>query len=115
MIPMISIKGPRNVLCGESAKFNAVIEPGNLKGWSITWQKKVPWTHRRINISTEKYSGSTDNDLVIQSVCKNDEGRYQAVLSSESKAKCISILSNVIDLQATGGILFTFLKIKMTN
>lgn len=113
MIPMISIKGPRSVLCGESAKFNAVIEPGNLKGWSITWHKIVQWTHRRkLNISTEKYSGSTDNDLVIQSVCKNDEGRYQAVLSSESKAEGISILSNVIDLHATGGILFIFLKSK---
>lgn len=105
MIPNISIKGPRSVLCGENATFNAVIEPGNLKGWSITWHKIVQWTHRRINISTEKYSGSTDNDLVIQSVCKNDEGRYRAVLSSKSKAKDISIFSNVIDLHATGGIL----------
>lgn len=112
--PMISIQGPRNVLCGNTAKYFAVMNPENLQGWSVTWQKLVKQTHIHINSSTEKYSGSTDKNLVIQSVCKEDEGGYQAILSKDLKAKNISVSSNVIFLQAIGGILLTSFKIKTT-
>lgn len=104
---MISIEGPERVLCGTTATFNAFMNPENLKGWSLTWQKIVGLTHLPINSSTAKYIGTTDEVLFIQSVCKEDEGGYQAILSRGSKAQRL-VLSNVIFLQATGGILATF-------
>lgn len=105
--PKISIEGPTYVVCGNTAIFIAVTTPENLKGWSVTWQKLLKWTKIHINSSTEKYYRSTEKNLVIQSVCKEDEGEYQAILSRDSKAKNISVSSNVIFLHATGGILFT--------
>lgn len=106
---MISIRGPDNVLCGNTAKFIAVTKPENLEGWSVEWQKLLKCTQTRINSNTEKYHGSTEKNLVIQSVCKEDEGGYQAILSKVSKGNttlCIS--SNVIFLQAIGGIFINF-------
>lgn len=104
---MISIKGQGSVLCGNSAKFYVDITPENLKGCSITWEKIEQLRTRRINLSTKKYSGSTDKNLVIQSVCKEDQGKYIAILSTDLQYPELSIKSNVIVLQAYGGILFT--------
>lgn len=106
-VPKISIEGPKNVLCGNIAKYIALTTPENIKGWTVTWQKLIQCsTQIRINSSTEKYFGSNEKNLVIQSICKEDEGGYQAILSKDSKAN-ISVLSNVIFLQAVGGILLT--------
>lgn len=107
--PKISITGPTSVLCGNNAKFTADINPENLKGWSITWEKVIKQTSIRINSSTEKYSGSTDKSLVIRHVCKGDTGGYRAILSRDLEEEKISVLSKVIVLQATGGISFTSL------
>lgn len=104
---MLSIEGPERVLCGTTAQFNAFMNPENLKGWSLTWQKIKGLAHLPINSCTDKYIGTTDEVLFIQSVCKEDEGGYQAILSKNSKAQRL-VLSNVIFLQATGGILATF-------
>lgn len=103
--PMISIEGPEKVLYGTTAKFNAFMNPKNLKGWSLKWQKLVGLTHVPINLSEDKYTGTTDEMLSIQSVCKEDEGGYQAILS---KAQFL-VVSNIIFLRATGGILATTL------
>lgn len=105
---MISIEGPERVLCGTTAQFKAFMNPENLKGWSLEWQKIVGLTHLPINSSTDKYIGTTDEVLFIQSVCKGDEGGYRAILKRGSKAQRL-VLSNVIFLQATGGILATVL------
>lgn len=96
--PMISIEGPEKVLYGTTAKCNAFMNPKNLKGWSLKWQKLVGLTHVPINLSEDKYTGTTDEMLSIQSVCKEDEGGYQAILS---KAQFL-VLSNIIFLRATG-------------
>lgn len=109
---MISIEGPRKISCGNTAKFIAVTNPGNLEGWSVTWLKHMKCTQMRIISNTEKYYGSTEKNLVIQSVSKEDEGGYQAFLSKVSKANT-HVSSNVIFLQAIGGISLTFFKIKM--
>lgn len=52
--------------------------------WTITWQKRRGDVIKCIDTSMEKYWGSTKKKLVIKSVCKEDEGDYQAVLSFES-------------------------------
>lgn len=110
---MISIEGQGTVLCGESAIFNAVISPEHLKGWSVTWQKLLGWTNEHINTKTEKYNGSTDQKLCIHSVCEKDEGKYQAILSRDTKGKTIIVVSNTIFLQVVGGIILISFRIKM--
>lgn len=110
---MISIEGQETVLCGDIAIFNAVIRPEHLKGWSVTWQKLLGWTNIHINTTTEKYKGSTDQKLCIHSVCKEDEGKYHAMLSRDTKGKTIIVVSNSISLQAKGGIILLSFRIKM--
>lgn len=105
---MISIEGQEKVLCGNTAQLNAVISPEHLKGWSGTWQKLEGCTQIQIDTRIEKYSGSTDQNLFIHSVCKEDEGKYRAVLSRDKDGKQIMIVSNRIFLQAIGGILIVF-------
>lgn len=51
---------------------------------SITWRKHRGDVIDGIDTSMEKYSGSTKKRLVINDVCKEDEGEYEAVLSLES-------------------------------
>lgn len=65
--PMISIEGPEKVLYGTTAKFNTFMNPKNLKGWSLTWQKLVGLTHLPINLSEDKYTGTTD-EIAIYTV-----------------------------------------------
>lgn len=55
----------------------------------------------QIDIEDEKYRGSDDTQLIIHNVCKEDEGRYQAVISRNQDVK---IFSNELYLHPTGGI-----------
>lgn len=84
--PDISIihVGGNEKKCGETALFEADVEYVKSSSWTITWQKRKRNVIERIETSTEKYRGSTKRRLVIKSVCKEDEGEYQAVLSFES-------------------------------
>lgn len=50
----------------------------------------------------EKYSGSTKKTLVINSVCKENEGEYQATLSFESNGPEYKS-RNTIRLYVIGG------------
>lgn len=111
--PNISIQGQDKVLCGDAAIFNTVVSPEHANGWSVTWQKLEGLTCIHINTRTEKYTGSTDQKLVMRSVCKEDEGEYRAILSRFTNRKETIVPSNSIFLQAIGGILFTFFRIKM--
>lgn len=107
--PNISIQGQDKVLCGDAAIFNTVVSPEHANGWSVTWQKLEGLTCIHINTRTEKYTGSTDQKLVIHSVCTEDEGEYRAILSRFTNI----VLSNSIFLQVIGGILLTSFRIKM--
>lgn len=82
--PDISIKGENEKKCGETALFEANVEKVQSLSWTITWYKHRGDDIKRIETSKEKYRGSTKKGLVIKSVCKEDEGEYQAVLSFES-------------------------------
>lgn len=97
------ITGEDRVVCGDSARFDAEVKRAQLSEWSITWQKKTDDITRKINTSDRKYKGSSRSQLVIQSVCKDDEAEYQAILSNGSK---LNIISNIIYLQALGGIFY---------
>lgn len=109
--PEISIKGDREieVLCGDTACFEVELQQADLTHWTITWQKNIATRIEQINTSTSRYIDSTDRKLVIHSVCKEDKGNYQAVLSEKvSNGKSVlQVVSNVIFLHTPGGnILF---------
>lgn len=70
---------------------------------SIKWQKRNGKDFEDINTRDEKYSGSTNKILVIQSVCKEDEGDYRAVLSLESNENDYEQSRNTIRLTVLGG------------
>lgn len=82
--PYIIIKGENEIICGGTARFEADVKNVESSCWSITWHKHRRDVIKCIETTMQKYSGSTKKTLVIQSVCKEDEGEYQAVLSLES-------------------------------
>lgn len=109
--PDISISGENEKNYGDTALFEANVEKVKSPSWSITWQKHRGNVIERIDTSTEKYRGSTKRRLVIKSVCKEDEGEYQAVLSFESNGPDYKS-KNTIRLYVFGGKhqVATFLK-----
>lgn len=100
--PDISIKGENEKNCGETALFEADVENVKASSWTITWHKRRGDVIKCIDTCTEKYSGSTKRKLVIKSVCKEDEGEYQAVLSFESNGPDYKS-KNTIRLYVFGG------------
>lgn len=70
--------------------------------WSIKWQKRRGGVIKCIDTNMEKYNGSRKKILVINFVCKEDEGEYQAVLSLESNGPEYKS-RNTIFLHAVGG------------
>lgn len=80
------------------------LKQSELKNWSLTWRRIRGKTTEQIDTSREKYICSTNEQLTINSVCKDDEGNYQAVLSRSVNGKTHDILSNITHLEALGGI-----------
>lgn len=78
----VVIKGDDEVICGETACFEADIENVD-SSQSIRWRKRNGRLIEWIDKSTRKYSGSNNRKLVIQDVCKEDEGEYCAILSGD--------------------------------
>lgn len=70
--------------------------------WSITWQKRRGDDIKYIDTNSRRYNGSTKKTLVIKSVCKEDEGDYQALLSLESNGPEYKS-RNIFRLHAIGG------------
>lgn len=100
--PDIIIKGENEIICGGTAQFEADVNNVESSCWSITWQKRRGNIIECIDTSTDKYSGSTKKKLIINSVSKEDEDEYQAVLSLESNGPEYKS-RNVIRLYAVGG------------
>lgn len=107
--PVISINGKDEVICGDSVEFQANVDQPVFPVWSIKWQKRRGENIRCIDISKEKYSGSTNSKLLIRSACKEDEGEYSAILSRESNRKNYTG-SNTISLLVIGGMMFLLIK-----
>lgn len=95
-----SIKGENKVICGGITKFEAKVRKTESVCRSITWQKLKGYDFEDINTQNEKYSGSTNRILVIQSVRKEDEGEYRAVLTIKTDHEKSS---NTILLHVLGG------------
>lgn len=107
--PDIFIKGENEIICGGTAQIEAEVRNVESSFWSITWQKRRGNVINCIDTNMEKYSGSTKKKLVINSVCKEDEGEYQAVLSLESNGPEYKS-RNIIRLHAIGGKLVNKIK-----
>lgn len=106
--PEISIKGKDRVVCGETTCFEADLKQDEITHWSICWQRVRKNVINQIDINEEKYRGSTRTKLVIISVCKDDEGEYQAVLARESNGNKRKVESNSVYLSVEGGIFYNF-------
>lgn len=98
-----SIKGEDKVICGGIAQIEAEVKGIETACRTITWQKRNGKDFEDINTQDEKYTGSTNKILVIQSVCKEDEGDYRAVLSVASNENNHEKSRNTIRLTVLGG------------
>lgn len=103
----ISIERNVEVTCGDTAQFKADIRLEDSAFLSVSWEKVDGSSRKHIDISCEKYKGSTGRQLNIHSVCKEDEGEYQAVISRNLDHK---IFSNIGFLQTQGGMFFVLTK-----
>lgn len=99
--PDIWIEGPDKVVCGSTAHFKATVKEKRVSSLSVTWQKII-------NDKTKQIDKSDTDELYIESVCKKDEGKYQAILSFEENGVRKTIQSNSISLQVEGGIMFFY-------
>lgn len=72
---------------------------------SVDWKKLIKNESTPIDTSNKKFWGNTIKELFIESVCKEDEGEYQAVLSFEKDRIGTTIKSNVIFLRVVGGMI----------
>lgn len=93
------------MICGLEARFEASVKNADLSCWQITWEleKHTENVKKCIDTSAEKYSDSTKEILYIKSVCKDDEGKYQAILSQESIGTDKKVSSNNICLHVIEG------------
>lgn len=101
----IRIEGTEKVICGDKAYFQATVKENKGSNWSITWQKLSRNESQNIDTSNKKFRGKTNKELSIKSVCKEDEGEYQACLLIEEDRTRKTIESNVIFLRVVGGMI----------
>lgn len=99
---------------GDTAYFEADVKKADSSCWSITWHRRRGDDIKCIDTTVEKYSGSTKRTLVINDVCKEDEGEYQALLSFESKGPDYKS-RNTIRLHVIGGKVVNKIIIKFSN
>lgn len=110
--PDIWIEGTEKVVCGSTAHFQANVKERKVSYLSVNWKKIIKNGSTPIDTSNKKFWGKTNKELFIESVCKEDEGEYQAVLSFEEDRKR-TIESNVILLHVVGGMILLIRIIKI--
>lgn len=113
--PDIWIEGPVRVVCGSTAHFQATVKEKKVSCLSVTWQKISKDDIKQIDTSNKTFWGKTNKELSIESVCKEDEGKYQAVLSIEEDRIKTSIQSNVIFMHVVGGMILFNIYFKIKN
>lgn len=109
--PDIWIRDPEKVVCGSTARFEAVVQGKQFSNLAVIWQKLCRDKSKQIEKGNQKFWGRTNEELVIESVCKEDEGTYQAVLSIEEGRIRKTIQSNVIFLQVVGGMMLLLFRL----
>ncbi|XP_056018362.1 uncharacterized protein LOC130054066 [Ostrea edulis] len=103
--PKLTVQGDEQKVWGEKVCFMTRYEDGDTSNnWPITWQKIRGNTIKQLDISTERYRGSSSQQLVISRVSKDDQGEYRATVLREEKGTHILIPSNTIYLTVTGDL-----------
>lgn len=92
------------VTYGETARFKAAVAPGGSDGWSVTWQRLIGDKSILIDTNENKFAKSTDEQLVIQPVCMEDDGKYQAAVYRNN----IKTSSKTFFLHVVGGTCIFF-------
>lgn len=100
--PEVSLRGSNEVLCGNKARFELEVKHADPTDYKVTWYKSKGKSKEQIETRDEKYIGSSDEQLIINVVCIEDEGYYEADLSRESNGNTL-IVSNKIHLIPKGG------------
>lgn len=95
----IYIHGETAVLCGETAHFEAEITIEKEVHLPVTWDRVNRFVRTQLDLEDEKYRGSDSRQLLIHNVCKDDRGRYQAVIA---RNQIVKIFSNEVDLNPIG-------------
>lgn len=75
------------VMYGDTARFKIAKAQREPDAFSCIWQRLIGDKPILIDINEKKYAGSTHTQLVIDSVCKEDEGEYQAVHLEEKTSR----------------------------
>lgn len=104
--PVVSLRGTKEIICGDIARFELEVKQAEPSIYKVTWFKEKGMTAKQIETRDEKFKVSSDGRLIINVVCKEDEGHYYADLSRESNGITFKISSNKIHLLPLGGILF---------
>lgn len=95
----IFILGETSVPCGTTACFIADNKLEKEDYLLVSWDRVKGSVRTHINLEDEKYRGSDDTQLIINDVCEEDKGRYQAVISRNQDVK---IFSKEVYLHPTG-------------
>lgn len=93
--------GNTNVICGETACFEAEIKLEQDVELPVSWDRVDRSSRKQLDIKNDKYKRSNSSQLLIHGVCKDDEAGYQAVISRNQDVK---IFSNEVYLRSMGGI-----------
>lgn len=91
--PVILISGAEKAICGSTIQFNSHVKPANTSERSGNWKKNRTSATEQIYITSRKYCGSRNRQFVINSVEKEDEGKYKAFFPRGSNRKIHEILS----------------------
>lgn len=67
------------IKCGKTAQFEADVKQTKISKRPVTWQKNNTGARNRTDVRGRKYSGSHNRQLLVNSVCKKDEGKYKAI------------------------------------
>lgn len=70
---------------------------------SLIWQRIKGEIPKELDITRDKYRGSTNTKLVVRKISKKDEGGYRAVIHRDSIGNQDNLISNTIFLVAEGG------------
>lgn len=89
---------------GETARFKAAVTSEKPDGWSVTWQRLIGDKSILIDRNEKKYAKSTDKQLVIQPVCMDDDGKYQAEIHINN----LKTSSKTFFLHVVGGTCILF-------
>lgn len=67
------------IKCGKTAQFEADVKQTKISKRPVTWQKNNTGARNMTDVRGRKYSGSHNRQLLVNSVCKKDEGKYKAI------------------------------------